>query len=82
MQRRTDMTFREVEEEVLDGVLVLGRAEMRMKTGKRKACFERAKEGFVHLLGDYEGALEYYQKALRVEKRSWARHILTLFRPS
>ena len=46
------MIFREVEQEVLDGVFALGRAEMRMKTGKSNACFEKAKEGFVRLLGE------------------------------
>ena len=29
-----------------------GRAERGMKTGKSKACYQRAKEGFVRLLGE------------------------------
>ena len=42
--------FSQVEEEVLDGVFALGRAEGKMNIGKSKACYERAKEGFVRLL--------------------------------
>ena len=41
------------EEVVLDGVLALGRAYMWMrKVDDCKACFEKAKEGFLRLLGE------------------------------
>ena len=40
------------EEEVLDGVLQLGDAHMWMDDGRVLECFERAKEGFVRLLGE------------------------------
>ena len=40
------------EEEVLDGVLQLGNAYMWMRQGECRACFRRAKEGFVRLLGE------------------------------
>ena len=35
---------------MLDGLIALRRAEARMRTGNSKACYQRAKEGFVHLL--------------------------------
>ena len=37
--QRRFMTFCEVQQEVLDGVLALGKAEIGMKTGQSKACF-------------------------------------------
>ena len=40
------------EEKVLDGVLALGDAYMWMGDYEAMACFERAKEGFVRLLGE------------------------------
>ena len=40
------------EEDVLDGVLALGRAYMRMQDPECHDCFRRAKEGFVRLLGE------------------------------
>ena len=54
MQRRTyiDVTFHEVEEEVLNGVIALRMADMWEGWRDCKACFERAKEEFVRLLGE------------------------------
>ena len=41
------------EEEAFDRIMALGKAKLKMKTGeKSKTCFQRAKEGFVRLLGE------------------------------
>ena len=40
------------EEELLDGVMALGKAHMWMDDRECKACYNKAMEGFVRLLGE------------------------------
>ena len=56
------------EDELLDGVMALEKAEMWMGTGKSLACFERAQEGFDCLL--VEGSAKAVEAAYSVAGRT------------